>query len=635
MRLVALAAAGFLGFALMGWLLGHPVTIGGLRHHDSETRAEQRRRWLRQAGAATTARQFYGVSAAASAAAFGLLYVLTDTWTVALVPALLGGLAPHAYYSRQRKQRLAAVNRAWPDGLRDLTAAATHLTLHQSILALARSGPAPLRNAFAAYPTTSRVLGSVAALEHIKEELADPTSDRVLEVLIVAQDRGTGGELLRHILADLAASFTADLRTEEEINTARLEPKISMATAATVPWLLLVATTLADSPQRAYYTSGRGLVPIMVSAALTVAGVMCVRLLARDPVESRLFVVDENPPRGARQPVAASGSLGVVASGSLASIDTDAVLPALLVGAAGAVLLRLVWQPTPRLAPLLRPYNSANRVRLGRPADLDAPAISPPGAATALFHPMLTSAGHALSRLVDRESDQELLQRLRQAHHYQDLPEDERLLAYRNRRVGFTAAAAALGVLPGLLAGSGKMVAVGLLAGGAFGAVLPRAMVNSDIERRRAQMTIDLYTVNQHLAMLLMTGLGVEAALQRIIRRGRGPIIAELAEATLWARAGMPLHEALEALAGRTPEPHAARTYMALAKAKDHGASTTVAQALLALSDDVRHSRRDALKQLAIKRRHLMYAPIIVLLVPPLLILLGAPLAAQLFGQLI
>lgn len=314
------------------------------------------------------------------------------------------------------------------------------------------------------------------------------------------------------------------------------------------------------------------------------------------------------------------------------AVDPSALVPALLVGVAAMTLATLVWRPLPRLAPRLRPYNSANRVRLGRPADLDTPATSPAGAAAAVFAPILAAAARALGRLVDREADEELALRLRNAGMYPDLLDEQRVVAYRTRRLGYTAAAVSLACLPALMLGSAGWLVVLVPLGVVFGLTYPRGQLDAAVKHRRDQMTIDLYTINQHLAQMLATGRGVDESLQRLVRRGRGPVVTELGDALRWRRAGMPLAGALEALAARTPEPHAARTYRTLAKAATSGSS--VADALRALADDVRNSRRDALQRLAVKRRATMIIPIVFLLVPPLIILVGAPLPAELFGDL-
>lgn len=299
MRLLAAASAGFVAAAAMAWLLGQPITLRAPRLRWLRARAQRRRQWLAQAGARVTPTQFYGVSAATGAGVFVLVWAATGAWVVALVPAALAAFAPQRYYAIARTRRVAAINQAWPDGLRDLTASISQQQpLHQALVELARAGPAPLRHAFARYATLARTFGTVAALEQIKAELANPVSDRVLEVLILAAERGSGGDLLARLLADLAESVTADLRVDEDIETARLEPRISTAAAAAAPWLLLLVIVATNRPQPIadYYTSGRGLLAVLAAAAMTLAGVALVRALARDPVEPRVFVGEQEAP---------------------------------------------------------------------------------------------------------------------------------------------------------------------------------------------------------------------------------------------------------------------------------------------------------------------------------------------------
>lgn len=291
MRALAALAAGFAACAATGLALGVPLEPRLPSRRRLPT-FERRRRWLRQAGTTITPGQFYVVSATAGAFAFVLVWAATSAPLVALVPAVLATTAPQAYYGQQRRRRLTTAKRAWPDGLRDVIASVTAgLSLHHALCELAMHGPAALRDAFAPYPVNARMSGAVPALELVKEELADPTSDRVIEVLVLAKERGPSD--LPRILDGLAQSITRDLRTAEEIETAQKEPKINMVAAAGMPWLVLVATTLGETPQRAFYASGRGAGIVIVSALLTFVGIVAVRALSRDAVEARLFVGEE------------------------------------------------------------------------------------------------------------------------------------------------------------------------------------------------------------------------------------------------------------------------------------------------------------------------------------------------------
>lgn len=312
----------------------------------------------------------------------------------------------------------------------------------------------------------------------------------------------------------------------------------------------------------------------------------------------------------------------------------DAAVPATLAGVAAALFTAALRPPSPRVPPRVRPYNSANRVRLGLPADITDPRAMAPfgrGALTGVLGPMAAAAAAGLGRLIDREDDDALLIRLHNAGYLQHVGEAERLHRYRINRLAYVAAAVGAVALLAMASGSAGTLLVGLAPALVLGASLPRAQLDARIARRREQMRIDLHAVNHHLAMTHMAGGGVEEALRRLVTRGRGPVVAELEEALTWRRAGMPLPEALNELASRTPEPHAARTYKSLARAAQTGAP--IGDALLHLSEEVRESRRDALARLAVRRRAAMILPIVFLMVPPLLILVGAPLAAELFPQ--
>lgn len=287
MRLVAALAAGFLAYCAAGWILGAPPRVAR-RPRVGPTRVQRREAWLRQAGARVSAAQFYAGSALAGAAAFTVLTAALGAWVAAAVPAAIVTLLPHTYYSRQRRTRLAEVIHAWPDGLRDLAASCNaRMSLQQAVLALAATGPAPLQRAFAGFATNLQVSGTVPALEYVKAELGDPTSDRVIEVLILAKDRGAAA--LGQVLTDLADATSAELHTAEQIETARQEPKLNAYVTAALPWALLLLLTVGDTPHRAFYASPGGVLVVAIAAAFSATGVLIVRRLARDAVEQRVF----------------------------------------------------------------------------------------------------------------------------------------------------------------------------------------------------------------------------------------------------------------------------------------------------------------------------------------------------------
>jgi tight adherence protein B len=222
---------------------------------------------------------------------FAITAFVTGTVLVALVPALAAASLPRAYYARRRESRLRALQAAWPDGLRDIGASiAAGRSLGHALVTMAETGPPALRDAFARFPTLSRMLGPVAALEVIKAELADPTSDRVLEVLILAQERG--GPIVTRIVDDLVVATTKDVKVLDEIESEGLEMKINARAVLVMPWLVLVALTVRDGAFRAFYSSPPGLVVVLVGAALCALGAWWIERLGRTHTEQRVFAAE-------------------------------------------------------------------------------------------------------------------------------------------------------------------------------------------------------------------------------------------------------------------------------------------------------------------------------------------------------
>jgi tight adherence protein B len=284
---LAACAIGLFCALFAGGLMGTMPAPTFPRHAFAPRRANQRL-WLQQAGAGLTPLRFWGGSLAAGSFALLVLVALTGTVLVAVVPAIAVALLPRAYYARRRRLRMREVQAAWPDGLRDIGASiAAGRSLTQAVSSLAAGGPPALRVAFARFPELARMLGTGPALEVVKEELADPTSDRVIEVLLLAHDRG--GPIVRDILDDLVDATTRDLKLLDAIETEGLEMRINARAVVVLPWLVLVALTVRPGPFRDFYRSSGGFVTLLVAAILTVAGMFVLGRLGRDEDEERVF----------------------------------------------------------------------------------------------------------------------------------------------------------------------------------------------------------------------------------------------------------------------------------------------------------------------------------------------------------
>ena len=277
--MVMLVAA--LATACAAGLIVH-VVVGSGRRQSRPVRSH------RLPGLDVSSFQFWVTVLAVAAVAFFVLYAITDLVFVSLVPAAVIATLPKAYFLRKHAQRTAQIQEAWPDGLRDILASVrSGASLPTAIENLASFGPASLRDAFQGFDVYSRSLGVVAALEMVKDDVADPTTDRVIEVLILAYERG--GPVVPEILSDLADATTRDLWAAEQIRTEALEQKINSRIVFVLPWVVLVAITARPGPFREFYSSAAGLLVVAIGGVMSLVGVAIASRLGSQPVEPRVF----------------------------------------------------------------------------------------------------------------------------------------------------------------------------------------------------------------------------------------------------------------------------------------------------------------------------------------------------------
>jgi len=284
--LAALAAAVFTYFAV-GFTVGAAPRLE-LRSSRNRGRLSDTQVWLIQAGLDLTPARFRLGSFGVGVIGFLFAFAITGSVWIAVPPAVALMFGPRWFYARRRVKRLREVLEAWPDGLRHLVASVrSGMSLPVALDELARTGPDGLRQALVRYPTLARVFGVQPALEIVRDELADPTTDRVVEVLILATERG--GALVPDILHDLAEATNQDIRTLEEIRTNSLEQRLNARIVFAVPWLVLVLLTARPSAYREFYQSPSGFIVVAGAAILSALGAWWVARLGREPDERRVF----------------------------------------------------------------------------------------------------------------------------------------------------------------------------------------------------------------------------------------------------------------------------------------------------------------------------------------------------------
>jgi tight adherence protein B len=244
--------------------------------------------WLAQVGSPLTPAQFVAASVGIGLAAWGALALVMGEWFSSFFPgASVSGYLAWTY-ERRRRERLRAIEEAWPDAIRHLLSyVRSGSTIPLAVSSLATQGPQPLRSIFEGWAERARLLGFAPALQTVREQLADPTSDRVIEVLLIAHE--WGGELVAAVLSDLADEITEDLRTARAIRAEGTTQRIESWVVGVVPWLLLIYLTATQGPYRDYYRTGTGRLVVLAAGLWWAMGLIVLRALKKQDAEPRVL----------------------------------------------------------------------------------------------------------------------------------------------------------------------------------------------------------------------------------------------------------------------------------------------------------------------------------------------------------
>lgn len=289
MRLLAGLAAGLLVYLTLGALFG--VTPAWLRkNRERRSRSVGWHEWLQQADADVTPAQFVGVSLGLGLAVGAMAGAVVGVPALGVVAGVVAAAVPRMVFARRRAALVQERLAAWPDAIRDIiTHLRASLSMHASLCEVGRSGPVPLRPYFTRYAGLSGALDQRAALEVVREDLADPMSDRVIEVLLVAFDQGSS--VVIDILHDLAVSSSEDLRLLDEIETLQLETKLEARGAAVLPFVVLAMLCVFTPGYRSFYATPAGWFVVGLGALMSLGGLVAIRHLGRVPTEERILAV--------------------------------------------------------------------------------------------------------------------------------------------------------------------------------------------------------------------------------------------------------------------------------------------------------------------------------------------------------
>ncbi|MFI7483293.1 type II secretion system F family protein [Kocuria sp. M1R5S2] len=198
-----------------------------------------------------------GLVAACAAAGVlsGLLVSATSGATVlGVCSALFGAWVPVAVVRQRALTRGAAMREVWPDVVDQLRSAIrAGMSLPEALIQLQYRGPEPVRPAFARFAADYRASGQLqGALTLLKDRLADPVADNIVEALRVTRE--VGGTDLGRLLGTLSEFLRENARTRGELEARQSWTVNAARLAVAAPWIVLLLMTTQPAAIRAYDT---------------------------------------------------------------------------------------------------------------------------------------------------------------------------------------------------------------------------------------------------------------------------------------------------------------------------------------------------------------------------------------------
>lgn len=161
------------------------------------------------------------------------------------------------------------------------------------------------------------------------------------------------------------------------------------------------------------------------------------------------------------------------------------------------------------------------------------------------------------------------------------------------------------------------------VAGVAGGYLLPDLILWGRARERQTLIRRALPDVLDQMTISVESGLGFDAALQRVGERGTGPLAEELQRTLNEIAVGIPRKEALANLVGRTDAAELRGFVLAIRQADEYG--LPVARVLRVQASQLRVRRRQSAEERALKMPVKIVFPLVLCIFPAMFVVLLGP----------
>ncbi|MDJ0351180.1 type II secretion system F family protein [Pseudarthrobacter sp. PH31-O2] len=217
-----------------------------------------------------------------------VFFAVTRSWPIAGCFGLFGGWLPMAIVSWRARKRTAVLRQLWPDVVDHLRSAIrAGLSLPEALIQLGEKGPEELRQVFRDFGSDYRAGGQFGpSLTRLKDRLADPVADRIIEALRLTKE--VGGSDLGRLLGTLAEFLRENARTRSELEARQSWTVNAARLAVAAPWLVLVL--MASRPEAvAAYNTALGAAVLLGGLAVSLISYTTMLRIGALPADERVL----------------------------------------------------------------------------------------------------------------------------------------------------------------------------------------------------------------------------------------------------------------------------------------------------------------------------------------------------------
>ena len=181
-------------------------------------------------------------------------FAVSRSLPISLCFGLFAAWLPVAVVKWRVRRRSSVLRRVWPDVVDHLRSAIrAGLSLPEALIQLGEKGPEELRHVFRDFGSDYRSGGQFdASLNRLKERLADPVADRIIEALRLTRE--VGGSDLGKLLGTLAEFLRESARTRSELEARQSWTVNAARLAVAAPWIVMLLLVSRPEAVAAYNT---------------------------------------------------------------------------------------------------------------------------------------------------------------------------------------------------------------------------------------------------------------------------------------------------------------------------------------------------------------------------------------------